>query len=79
MTSLAPINWLRCFECGWTWDDDNPDHAVCDCFDRFGGRLVEIVGWHPVFDLNGRQTGTTTTAPTHPYFFVTSWAHRDPA
>jgi hypothetical protein len=36
-----PQDWLRCLDCGHVWDDLNPGHEVCDCFDRLGRRRSE--------------------------------------
>jgi len=37
------MNWVECLRCHSVWDEDDPNHEVCACLDRYGSReVVEI-------------------------------------
>ena len=68
-------SWFRCVTCGWTWDDENPAHEVCTCFDRNGVRLSQRVQQWPVYSLDGLIVGVSNVPPAIPYH---SMAHSRP-
>lgn len=34
---------LRCLDCGHVWDDLDPNHEICACFDKTGSRRSELL------------------------------------